>query len=267
MKIGIMGAMSEEVDSILLQMTNVESIEYGSRTYHTGKINSHDVVLVFSRWGKGAAAITATTLITKFEIDQLIFTGVAGAVSSELNVGDIIVSTQLFQHDMKSKFFPDGEIPLTGITLFKADKTLISRAHRAGCDLLGESSPSRAKITEALVALGITEPNPKCVTGIIATGDQFICTAEQRAEILRQNPETKGAEMEGAAAAQACLDHNVPVVVVRTVSDGADHLAAEKFPMFVEKIARYYSEHIVAGMLSDHSTPTTVENNLVVSTL
>src|SRR3990167_8956640 len=161
MKIGIMGAMPQEVDSILSHMTDVNSIERGSRTYHVGKINSHDVVLVFSRWGKVAAATTATTLITEFKIDQLIFTGVAGASSSDLNIGDIVVSSQLYQHDMRSKFFPDGEIPLTGITLFKADKSLIAQAQHAGCTLLTQSS-SRKKIVEELIALGVTNANPKC---------------------------------------------------------------------------------------------------------
>ena len=256
MKIGIMGAMPQEVDIILSHMTNVTSRDFGSRTYHAGKMNTHDVVLVFSRWGKVAAATTATTLITEFKIDQLIFTGVAGASSAELNIGDIVVSSQLYQHDMRSKFFPDGEIPLTGITLFKADQTLIARANRAGSDLLTGSS-SRAKIIEELTALGVPHANPKCLLGIIATGDQFIDDAGQRAAIMAQRPETLAVEMEGAAVAQVCHDNQVPFVVIRTISDGADHLAAEKFPTFVEKIAKHYSEYVVTNMLSE--TPDNVK--------
>ena len=100
MKFGIMGAMPEEVDTIRQRMRAVTEVHSGKRSYYQGKIADHDVVLVFSKCGKVAAAATATSLIEKFAIDQLIFTGVAGAVSSDLNIGDIVISTQLYQHDM-----------------------------------------------------------------------------------------------------------------------------------------------------------------------
>src|SRR3989338_2299329 len=141
MKIGIMGAMPQEVDSILSHMTDVQKIEHGSRTYHIGKMNSHDVVLVFSRWGKVASATTATSLITEFKIDQLIFTGVAGASSATLNIGDVVVSSQLYQHDMDARpLMPRHEIPLTGITFFKADAALVKKAHSAAQALLSTLS-------------------------------------------------------------------------------------------------------------------------------
>ncbi len=262
MKTAIMGAMPQEVDILLSQMTDIESIMHGNRIYHAGKLNGHDVVLVFSRWGKVAAATTAATLIEKFKINQLIFTGVAGASTPDLNIGDIVISSQLFQHDMKSKFFPDGEIPLTGMILFKADLELARRAHRAASDLLKTQSFCE-NIMRELTALEVVNPNPKCVSGIIATGDQFIDNPQQLADIMRQQPDTLAVEMEGAAVAQVCHDYRIPFVIVRTISDGANHLSAEQFPVFVEKIACHYSKHIITNMFSDHNKIATVarENN------
>lgn len=248
MKIGIMGAMPQEVDSILSHMTDVQTIEYGSRTYHIGQMNSHEVVLVFSRWGKVAAATTATSLITEFKIDQLIFTGVAGASAPDLNIGDIVISSQLYQHDMDARpLMPRHEIPLTGVTFFKADATLMRKAHAATRGLL--STLSQKIPAEELAAFNITQPN--CILGTIATGDQFIGDTVRTSAIMSERPETAAVEMEGAAVAQVCADYRIPFVVIRTISDKADHQSAIDFPRFVEKIARHYAEHIVTGMLSD----------------
>ena len=160
MKIGIMGAMPQEVDSILSHMTNVEVVERGDRKYHVGKIGSYDVVLVFSRWGKVAAATTATSLAAEFKVDQLIFTGVAGASSADLNIGDIVVSSQLYQHHMDARpLMSRHEIPLTGMTFFKADAALMRKTQAATRGLfatLSQKIPS-----EELAAFGIVDP--KCV--------------------------------------------------------------------------------------------------------
>ncbi len=254
MKIGIMGAMPQEVDIILSHMSNVESFDIGSRTYHVGRIGSNDVVLVFSRWGKVAASITATTLISEFKIDQLIFTGVAGAASADLNIGDIVISSQLYQHDMDARpLMPLHEIPLTGVTFFRADTALIRRAQSATRGLL--ATLSQKIPAQELETFNIT--SPKCLLGTIATGDQFIGDVARTGALLAERPEiaatTVAVEMEGAAVAQVCADHNISFVVIRTISDKADHQSAIDFPRFVEKIARHYSEHIVTGMLSAQS--------------
>lgn len=248
MKIGIMGAMPQEVDSILSHMTDVHTVEHGSRTYHVGKMNSHDVVLVFSRWGKVAAATTATSLIAEFKIDQLIFTGVAGASTPDLNIGDIVISSQLYQHDMDARpLMPRHEIPLTNITFFKADTTLMRKAQAATRGLLATLSQKIS--ADELSAFNITQP--KCILGTIATGDQFIGDTVRTSAIMAERPETAAVEMEGASVAQVCTDYKIPFVVIRTISDKADHKSAIDFPRFVEKVARHYAEHIVSSILSD----------------
>jgi adenosylhomocysteine nucleosidase len=257
MKIGIMGAMPQEVDSILSHMRNVDVVERGDRKYHVGKIGSHDVVLVFSRWGKVAAATTATSLVGEFRVDQLIFTGVAGASSPNLNIGDIVVSSQLYQHDMDARpLMPRHQIPLTGMTFFKADAALMKNAHAATNGLF--STLSQRIPSGELAAFGITQP--KCVLGTIATGDQFIGDAERTDAIMTEQPETAAVEMEGAAVAQVCNDYKVPFVVIRTISDKANHASAIDFPRFIENIARHYAEHIVMGML----TASSVEESAVM---
>ena len=246
MKLGIMGAMPQEIDSIYSHMTDVTTIKHGGREYHIGKINDHDVVLVFSRWGKVASATTATSLITEFKIDQLIFTGVAGATTPNLNIGDIVISEQLYQHDMDARpLMPRHEVPLTGVTFFKANPALIENARAATDGLF--SCLTEKMSSEVLETFKIT--NPKCVVGTIATGDQFISNSRQTDAIMSEKPETIAVEMEGAAVGQVCGDYNIPFVIIRTISDKADHSAAIDFPKFIEEIAKHYSEHIVTNML------------------
>jgi len=246
MTIGIMGAMPEEVDIIRELMTDISQQEHGSRIYYSGKINQHDVVLVFSRWGKVAAAATVASLIHQFKIEQLIFTGVAGAVAPHLNIGDIVISQQLFQHDMNATpLFKRHEIPLTGITYFNTDKQLTVKA-KVACENLLKNTKDHFP-PETLLKFGISKP--QYALGIIGSGDQFISSLEQSENILIEKPETLAVEMEGAAVAQVCYDHNIPFIVIRTISDQANHKAHLDFPAFVNEIAKYYSKTIIQDML------------------
>ncbi|OGT31564.1 MAG: 5'-methylthioadenosine/S-adenosylhomocysteine nucleosidase [Gammaproteobacteria bacterium RIFCSPHIGHO2_12_FULL_35_23] len=253
MKIGIMGAMPEKIDSIHALMSDVETIERGGRIYHIGKISGKEVVLVFSRWGKVASATTATSLITEFKIDHLIFTGVAGASNPDLNIGDIVISKCLYQHDMDARpLMPRHEIPLTGITFFKADSILIGKASAAADKLLATLSE---KIPVSMLEK-FSIRSPKFILGTIATGDQFISDREHTAAIMAEKPETDAVEMEGAAVAQVCSDYGISFVVVRTISDQAGHTSELDFPLFIKEIARLYSEHMVKNMLDEEESIT-----------
>ena len=239
--------MLEEIQSIRSHMTEIQVIKRGEREYYTGKINDHDVVLVFSRWGKVAAATTATSLITEFNIDQLIFTGAAGAVAPTLNIGDIVVSGQLYQHDMDPRpLMPLHQIPLTGITFFKADSSLIAKANAVTNSML--SSLSQRIKPEILKEFNIT--SPKSIVGTIATGDQFIHETSKTEAILAEKPETSAVEMEGAAVAQVCTDYKIPFVVIRAISDKADHKSSIDFSRFIEEVVKHYSEDVITGMLT-----------------
>ena len=122
MSIGIISAMKEEIQALHNQLELRSTIEKGRRTYYQGKLFNQEVVLVFSRWGKVASATTATQLINDFEIDEIIFTGVAGGIKSKIRIGDIVIGKELYQHDMDaSPLIPKYEIPLLGKRAFQTD--------------------------------------------------------------------------------------------------------------------------------------------------
>lgn len=244
MKIGIMGAMPEEIDILKNHMSDATAEISGGREYHCGKIGKHDIVLVFSRWGKVASATTATTLILKYNIDALIFTGVAGAVDPELNIGDVVVSSELYQHDMDATpIFEKHVIPLTDITFFTADAQLSNTALKAVETYLNnqQSMPS-----EALKKFNID--TPKFKQGVIASGDCFVADQAQTEQLKRERPGTLAVEMEGAAVAQVCSDYAIPFVVIRVISDRADHAAPVDFDAFVKEVASHYTKNIVLSM-------------------
>jgi len=241
MKIGIMGAMAEELSQLRRHMSVTEVETHGMREYVTGQLRGKAVTVVFSRWGKVAASSTATTLIERYGVNFLVFTGVAGALDPTLNVGDIVVADTLVQHDMDASMLPGiekYEIPLLGVSRFKVEQRYVSAARRAAemClaeDLRGEVSD------EALKEFKITEP---CVTtGTIASGDQFIADETTAQGLLEQIPGLMCVEMEGAAVAQVAYEHGIPCVVLRTISDKADHSAVVDFPQFVSRIASHFT--------------------------
>ena len=120
MRLGIMGAMPEEMDLLIAVIQDKEIIEHGSRVFYKGMLYDQEVVAVFSRWGKVAAATTAVSLITEFQVDRMVFTGVAGGIAPDVNVGDVVIAQRLFQHDMDARPpMRRFEIPLTAKHLSK----------------------------------------------------------------------------------------------------------------------------------------------------
>src|SRR5210317_1819696 len=111
--IGIISAMKEEVQMLLNNLSSVKTVDKGKRTYYTGELFQKRVVIVFSRWGKVAAAATTVQLINDFDLEEILFTGVAGAIKPELAIGDIVVGKNLYQHDVNAyPFFEPYEIPI-----------------------------------------------------------------------------------------------------------------------------------------------------------
>ena len=249
MKIGIMGAMLEEVSALLQTMQLTTKISVAERDYYSGKLDNIDSTIVFSRWGKVAAATTATMLINHFKSDLIIFTGVAGAISKQLNIGDIVISKNLVQHDMDARPLTSKfEIPLFGKCYLEADQKLRSVATKASNKFIQEKMHEIFS-HETLSSFGIN--NPKVYEGTIATGDQFINDPKKAAELSSQVENCLAVEMEGAAVAQVCAEHNVPFIVLRTISDKADHSAAIDFSKFVSSIAAPYAQGIIQHMLAE----------------
>lgn len=240
MLLGIMGAMPEEMEKIISAIENKEIVERGGRIYYRGELFGQDVVAVFSRWGKVAAATTATNMILEFNIDRIIFTGVAGAISPELKVGDIVIGERLYQHDMDARpLMRRFEIPLTGKTSYETPQQNVDTMAQAVHNFLKNNREFRQLLTEQHIS------NVKMLTGDIASGDLFISSTEMKHALIKNLPSVVCAEMEGAAVAQVCDDYGVPLIVVRVISDAADEEAHISAIGFVNQHAGDYSLSIL----------------------
>jgi len=238
MRIGIISAMKEEIQAIQNQLQVTIKIEKGMRTYYQGKLFNKEVILVFSRWGKVASATTVTQLINEFEVDEIIFTGVAGGIHSKVQIGDVVIGKGLYQHDMDaSPLLPKYEVPLLGKRFFETDQRQRDALHIAAKNFLLQINEYISP--EVLASFNILQPNIH--VGDIASGDQFISEEGQRNRIKKGLPEVICVEMEGAAVAQVCFEYQIPFMIIRTISDNSNNNAHLDFPKFAKKIASEYA--------------------------
>jgi len=237
MTIGIIGAMEEELSALLPALTNRTQTEIGSRCYYCGQIEGKDVAIALSRIGKVAAASSVTTLIDRFAPSSIVFTGVAGSASPEVKIGDVVVASSLIQHDMDASAimgFKRFEIPLLGRSLFETDSTLRERALKAASDFISTDPKHKGSLVHQ---------------GIIASGDQFMVDTEKTKALVQAIPGLLAVEMEGAAVAQVCYEWKMPFIVLRSISDNADHQAHIDFPKFIKEIAAPLSAGVVHRLL------------------
>lgn len=251
MVIGIIGAMQQEIKLLVESMTVKETRIIGMREYFSGTLFGKDVVLVFSRCGKVAAASTVTTLIEIFKVDMVIFTGVAGGADKTLNIGDIVIADALVQHDMDASPLPEFrrfEIPLLGIDTFMVSDKMVSLAKKSAEVYISEYM--KADVEESdLEEFNITKP--KVEIGTIASGDQFIADSNKVNGLCTDIRNLKCIEMEGAAVAQVCHEHNLDYIVFRVISDKADEHASINFPKFIEKTASHFTRGILERFISE----------------
>lgn len=245
--LGIVGAMKEEVSALAQALSVPTTTKVAGREFLAGNLFGQPAVVVESRWGKVSAATTATHLISTFKVDAVVFTGVAGAVSPSLRIGDIVVARDLYQHDLDaSPLFKPMEIPGLGIVAVKSDEELSQWLH-AACQRFVQSWIREDVAAGARKAFGIEVP--QVLMGDIATGDQFFSNAADVARLRERVPTAACVEMEGAAVAQVCHEHNVPFGMVRTISDNADHTAAPDFSRFLTSIAARYALGIMRSFI------------------
>lgn len=248
-KLGLMGAMPEEMELIVASMKLHCTTVHGNRSYYEGEIQGIPVVAVFSRWGKVAAASTATTLIEHFGVEELLFTGVAGGIAPELSVGDVVISRQLYQHDMDARpLMARYEVPLTGRTGFETNSAMSHRLEKAVVSMLEQQKD----FLNDLAATGIQ--SPKVVKGDVASGDQFIAGTSVKESIREGLPSVLCVEMEGAAVGQVCYDFGIPLALVRVISDTADELSHELAIQFVDRYAARYLQLIVHHYIHENHT-------------
>ena len=196
------------------------------------------MVLALSHIGKVAAATTATALIERFDVTEIIFTGVAGGLMPGVQVGDMVVATEFMQHDMDaSPLFPPMEVPLYGRAHFPTDLRLTQSLKSAAQDIL--KNPGQWLDIEVLHELHVQ--SPKVHAGLVVSGDRFVSTSAESQALQQRLPKALAVEMEGAAVAQVCFDYGVPFGAVRTISDRADDSATHDFSRFIEEVAGRYS--------------------------
>ena len=136
MKAGIIGAMEAEVAILKNKLTHCETITHHGFTFYQGKLNESDVVIVQSGIGKVAAALATAFLIDKFQPDHVVNTGSAGGFDPSLEVGDIVISSEVRYHDVDLTAFgyEHGQLP-NQPAAYVADSQLVSAA-RSGTLLL-----------------------------------------------------------------------------------------------------------------------------------
>lgn len=239
MALGIISAMPEEVQSLIDALKDVTITKKGMRSYYHGFLQGKEVIIVFSRWGKVASAITTTQLINDFDIDEIIFTGVSGSLDASMNVGDIVLGTQLYQHDMDTRpLFNQFEIPLLGKTFFEAKKNVALEKAAAAFIATIEAHISTEKLNEFNIS------HIKMSKGAILSGDQFISSKEKVASLKKAIPNALCVEMEGASVAQVCYEYEIPFSIIRIISDNANDEAPIDFPEFTKSVACKYAKGI-----------------------
>ncbi|MCK9491043.1 MAG: 5'-methylthioadenosine/adenosylhomocysteine nucleosidase [Sulfurimonas sp.] len=222
MKIAIMGAMPEEVAPILKRLKDYKTTEYAGNKYYEATYNGVELVIAYSKIGKVFSALTASTMIEHFGAEKLLFSGVAGAVSPKLKVGDLIVATKLAQHDLDITAFghPFGYVP-EGSVFVETDKSLI-------------------EISKVVA----NEMGKSVVEGIIATGDQFVAN-EDRKNWIGSTFGADALEMEGGSVAVVCDALGVDFFILRAISDAADMDASFSFDEFLETSAKESAEFVM----------------------
>ena len=244
MTIGLMSAMPEEVDTLVARVDNPRVHERAGRRFIHATCHNVPIVIVFSRWGKVAAASTATELIVAHNVDRLVFSGVAGSLRPEVAIGDAVIATELLQHDLDaSPFFPPRVVPLLGIERLPADAAMSGALALAARDFLRDESP---RVWEKLTGRARSNSLHR---GVIATGDRVIASHDARLAVNAAVPDALCVEMEGAAVAQVCFEHGIPFACVRTISDSADHHVEASFASFVSGLASAYTAGIVGRWL------------------
>ena len=217
MKIGIIGAMEVEVESLKSAMAVKRTISKASMDFFEGTIGDTEVVVVRSGICKVNAGICVQILSDTFGVTHILNTGVAGSLDARINIGDIVLSTDAAYHDVDATVFgyKKGEIPQMGVLSFPADKELIEKA--------------KAAIKTAAPDLGVFE-------GRVCSGDQFISDKAVKDRIIE---ELGGmcCEMEGAGIAQACYLNKIPFIIIRAISDKADGSDVMDYPEFEKKAA------------------------------
>lgn len=220
-RIGIIGAMEEEVVLLREQLTELEEKKIAGCEFYSGFLNNQEVVLLKSGIGKVNAAIGTTLLIQMYQPDAILNTGSAGGFHSGLNVGDVVISTDVRHHDVDATIFgyEYGQVPQMPANYLPDEK-----------------------LVEVAVKAGENVQNIQVAKGLIASGDSFMSDHERVEDIRSKFPTIYAAEMEAAAIAQTCYQFSVPFVIIRSLSDIAGKDARVSYDQFLKTASKNSAE-------------------------
>lgn len=227
-RFGIIGAMDLEVEMLKKVMIIEDCRTLAGMDFCVGTLEGQQAVVVISGIGKVNAAVCAQVLISVFGCTHIINTGVAGAIHDDLSIGDLVISTDVLEHDFDASGFGYelGQIPRMAEWIFKADPELI---------LLAQKASEQEDITH------------KVLQGRIVSGDVFVSSPGIKNN-LRSHFDAFATEMEGAAIGHSCYLNGVPFLILRAMSDKADGTAHDNFDAFCQEAA-VNSSRIVRNML------------------
>lgn len=224
MRIGIIGAMEEEVELLRGSLENTKTEEIANSEFTSGTYKGQEIVLLKSGIGKVNAAMSTTILLHHFNPDLVINTGSAGGFDEALEVGSIVISDEVRHHDVDVTVFgyEMGQVPQLPAA-FHSNEELIELAEKAVTEL-GEHSYA---------------------VGLIATGDSFMNDPERVAKVREAFPSLKASEMEAAAVAQVCYQFDTAFVVIRALSDIAGKQSGVTFEEFLPVAAKHSTQIVL----------------------
>ena len=222
---GIIAAVIEEAEAIKKEIENIKEIVINKISFFTGKFNEKEIVFVQSGIGKVNAAITATLLIEKFNVKEVIFSGVAGSLDARLKIGDVVIGRDIVQHDVDATAFgyKMGQIPQMKEWAFESDKDLIEKTVK------------------------INNINHQILLGRILTGDQFISKKDVKIQ-LGKDFDALCVDMESGAVAQVCTRLGIKFLIIRSISDSITDDSGMEYTSFV-KLAAENSKKILKEII------------------
>ncbi|MDP2560965.1 5'-methylthioadenosine/S-adenosylhomocysteine nucleosidase [Psychrobium sp. 1_MG-2023] len=226
MKVGIIGAMEPEVAVLREQIENLTTEKYAGIEFYTGTIAGIEVVVSLSGIGKVAASVSATLLIEKYAPDCVINTGSAGGFDPKLNVGDVVIGSEVRHHD--------ADLTVFGYEIGQLPK------------MPAAFTPHPELARAAREATAISQNDVQIVEGLIATGDTFMADPVRVEQVRANFPTMQACEMEAAAIAQTCHLFEVPFVVVRSLSDIAGKQSEVSFDEYLVTAGKHSADMVVA---------------------
>lgn len=227
MKFGVIAAMPEELKVLVEHLEEKTEQSVLGRTYYTGNLGNHQVVLIQSGVGKVMSAMSVAILAQQFQVDVIVNTGSAGAVSEGIAIGDVVLAQQLVYHDVDLTGFGYDYGQMSGQPLyFEADKQLLKQMEKI-----------------------LSQHEERVHLGLIATGDSFIAGQDKIEKIKHHFPAVLAVEMEGAAIAQAAHSLGLPFLVIRAMSDTAQGDAPMTFDEFIVEAGKRSAQALISLLM------------------